>query len=223
MARLAAKGHLGFLKNLPPSGEYETASLFGDERGKMFGVLEGLDSTGNSIILYAFSGQINGTYAVPGWAPPLFDLDAWKTVNEEAEKNIKQYTANLANPQLDKAAREKLKRIRKNLSRQLMKELHALYTVRNFRGETAPIYSFYSKKRGVPTGAGDCCAPKLLNQAQTLAITPLSMAEFYWGKTNRSKQKMHGCFYPACHDKCSYLMGFMLCGLEQLSPSGSRP
>ena len=217
MAQLAVEGHLGFLRNLPWEQKYSTASLFGEARGKMFGVLEGIDSSGNSIILYAFSGQINGHHQVPGWAPPLFDLHDWKNVNDETEKTIKSYTDRIDNHSHSLTVQGRLKSTRKKLSRQLMKELHALYTVRNFHGESAPLRSFYNEKRSPPTGAGDCCAPKLLNQAFIRKITPLSMAEFYWGRTNRSQQKKHGYFYPACQEKCYPLLGFMLCGLEPSS------
>lgn len=220
MAKLAGKRHLGFLTKLPRKPEYSTAGLFGEPRGKMFGVLEGIDPGGHSVILYAFSGQINGQWTVPGWAPPLFDLQDWKNVNDGTEKSIKYLTARINNNPESAAVQQDLKQSRKKLSRQLMKKLHNLYKVKNFRGEFSSLNCFYSEKRGIPTGAGDCCAPKLLNQALVNSITPLSMAEFYWGKTNRSRQKKHGCFYPACREKCYPLLGFMLCGLESNAKDG---
>lgn len=220
MAKLACEGHLGFLAKLKSKQEYSTAGLFGEARGKMFGVLEGTDPSGHSVILYAFSGQINGQWVVPGWAPPLFDLQVWKNVNDTTEKTIKNLTGRLNNHCESAAIRRDLKQSRKRLSRQLMKKLHNLYEVKNFHGESTSLNCFYSEKRGIPTGAGDCCAPKLLNLALTNSITPRSMAEFYWGKTNRSRQKKHGCFYPACRDKCYPLLGFMLCGLESNAKGG---
>ena len=222
-AKLAGHGHLGFLEHFSRQQDYSMADLFGDARGKMFGVLEGVDPRGNSVILYAFSGQINGQWVVPGWAPPLFDLQEWKNVNDDTEKTIKNYTTRIINHTGSANELQNLKRARKELSQQLMKELHSLYTVKNFRGESAPLHSFYSEKRGIPTGAGDCCAPKLLNHAFARSITPVSMAEFYWGKTNRSQLKKHGCFYPTCRDKCYPLLGFMLCGLESKTEDGCLP
>ena len=214
MTELAGQGHLGFLAKLKSKQDYSTFDLFGEARGKMFGVLEGIDPSGHSVFLYAFSGQINSQWIVPGWAPPLFDLRDWKNVNDGTEKKIKNLTGRINNHPENAAFQQDLKQNRKRLSQQLMKKLHNLYKVRNFRGETASLNCFYSEKKGIPTGAGDCCAPKLLNHALTNSITPLSMAEFYWGKANRSQQKKHGCFYPACRDKCYPLLGFMLCGLE---------
>lgn len=101
------------------------------------------------------------------------------------------------------------------MSRQLMRQLHALYTVRNFRGQSSDLTPFFPSHRGIPTGTGDCCAPKLLNYALLRGIRPVAIAEFYWGRTNRSKSRLHGRFYPACHDKCMPILGFMLCGLDE--------
>lgn len=223
MEKLAGEGNLGFLAKLAREQKYSTANLFGEARGKMFGVLEGTDPSGHSVILYAFSGQINGQWVVPGWAPPLFDLQDWKNVNDGTEKTIKNLTTRINNHPESAAVQQDLKQNRKQLSQQLMKRLHNLYKVRNFHGESASLSCFYSEKRGTPTGSGDCCAPKLLNHALANSITPRSMAEFYWGKTNRSRQKKHGCFYPACRDKCYPLLGFMLCGLESNAKDGFLP
>lgn len=66
---------------LPPADrtadrELSTELLFGPPRGKMFGVLECLRADGERLFLYGFSGQYNGRWIVPGWAPPLFDVSA---------------------------------------------------------------------------------------------------------------------------------------------------
>lgn len=194
---------------------FSTSNLFGSDRGKMFGVLEGIDKFGRRAVLYAFSGQFNGAWLIPGWVPPLFDERRWQQQNFATEKRIKSLTAQINNIASDAGEKEQLKRQRKLLSQQLMVRLHALYTVKNFRGETAPLSSFYSSNRGAPTGAGDCCAPKLLNHACDKMITPIGMTEFYWGRTNLSKSREHGQFYPACTSKCRPILGFMLCGLKE--------
>ncbi|MBV5332456.1 hypothetical protein JZU54_02570, partial [bacterium] len=51
-----------------------TDALFGEARGKMFGVLVCRAADGSRRILKAFSGQYNGLWEVPGWAPPIFDV-----------------------------------------------------------------------------------------------------------------------------------------------------
>jgi tRNA pseudouridine32 synthase / 23S rRNA pseudouridine746 synthase len=65
---------------------------------------------------------------------------------------------------------------------------------------------------GIPTGTGDCCAPKLLHYAATHQLKPISMAEFWWGEDSRDKRQ--GEFYGACVERCQPLMGFMLAGIS---------
>ena len=97
-----------------------------------------------------------------------------------------------------------------------MKDLHATYLLTNFRGESKSLTDVFLGTSGIPTGTGDCCAPKLLNYAAKHNLTPLGISEFYIGKENRSKTKEHGTFYPACSSKCQPILGFLLCGLTSL-------
>jgi hypothetical protein len=89
-----------------------------------------------------------------------------------------------------------------------------MYTIRNFKGGKTDLFSLFINKTGIPAGTGDCCAPKLLNQAILQGLKPLSMAEFFWGAENRSGTKQHRRFYPPCGDKCVPILGYMLQGLE---------
>jgi len=67
-------------------------------------------------------------------------------------------------------------------------------------------------------GTGDCCAPKLLHYAATHNLKPLAMAEFWWGPTSSSGDKVQGEFYGACVERCQPLMGFLLSGFTISSP-----
>lgn len=98
------------------------------------------------------------------------------------------------------------------MSQELMQKLHAIYRLANFRGQTSTLFAAYINDGGIPTGTGDCCAPKLLHQAATMNLTPVSIAEFYWGKVNRSQSRHHGRFYPSCREKCWPILGHLLCG-----------
>ncbi|NLM01258.1 MAG: RluA family pseudouridine synthase [Treponema sp.] len=64
-----------------------------------------------------------------------------------------------------------------------------------------------------PTGAGECCAPKLLAYAFRNNLRPVSLAEFYYGDSNKSGSKQHKKFYEPCDDKCLPLLNKML-GLD---------
>ncbi|MBV5332457.1 hypothetical protein JZU54_02575, partial [bacterium] len=80
--------------------------------------------------------------------------------------------------------------------RQWMRDIHGLYTLTNFHGEGRPLAEAFAGSGGIPTGTGDCCAPKLFNQAVQEHLTPVAMAEFYWGRENSSRTRQHGQFYP---------------------------
>ncbi|MCC3421444.1 MAG: RluA family pseudouridine synthase [Microcoleus sp. PH2017_07_MST_O_A] len=112
-----------------------------------------------------------------------------------------------------------LKQGRKELSRQLQAEMHAAYTLVNFLGKSRSIQELMPTN-SIPTGTGDCCAPKLLHCAAANNLKPLAMAEFWWGPP--SGDKVPGEFYGACSDRCQPLMGFLLSGLPQ-NPIVSGP
>ncbi|WP_457577349.1 hypothetical protein [Desulfomarina sp.] len=191
-----------------------TEDLFGKSRGKMFGVLEGIRQNGKTALLYAFSGQFNSLWNVPGWAPPLFDVHEFMQLNNPAEKRIKTLGKELERESLHSTEWHSIKQERKRLSRLLMEHIHGLYRLTNFQGETATLREAFCGPAGIPTGTGDCCGPKLLNQAARLNIKPLGIAEFFWGKENRSKSRQHGHFYSSCSSKCEPILGFLLCGLN---------
>jgi tRNA pseudouridine32 synthase / 23S rRNA pseudouridine746 synthase len=102
-----------------------------------------------------------------------------------------------------------LKQQRQILSQTLQAQLHQITTITNFAGETKSLQTL--RPTGLPTGSGECCAPKLLHYAASNQLTPLAMAEFWWGAAVGDKQP--GVFYGACADRCQPLMGFMLSGL----------
>lgn len=191
---------------------FSTDYLFGEARGQMFGVLECENSRGQAVTLRAFSCQYNAAWQVEGWVPPLFDTEAYDRIMIPGDGVIKELGRQMEICSPDSEEHRFLKLQRRNLSRSLMKQLHALYELRNFSNQTQPLTAFYRDVNGIPTGAGDCCAPKLLNHAARNNLRPLGLAEFYWGKTNRSGTREHGQFYSSCSDKCQPILGFMLCG-----------
>ncbi len=196
------------------SQRLRTDFLFGDDRGKMFGVLECLDEQNKPVILKAFSGQYNGLWEVEGWAPPLFSTKAFFEVTREKEQQIMHLTNIIAKLPSSSQQRKDLISKRKRLSQNLMQQIHKLYKVHNFKGMSVSLHQAFNS-RGIPTGAGDCCAPKLLNLAAKKGLKPNGMTEFFWGKTNKSQTRVHGQIYPSCHEKCQPLLGYMLCGSEK--------
>ncbi|MEH2089822.1 RluA family pseudouridine synthase [Nostoc sp.] len=110
-----------------------------------------------------------------------------------------------------------LKQRRKALSRQLQAQMHASYSLTNFSGRSRSLQQLMPG--GLPTGTGDCCAPKLLHYAATHNLKPLAMAEFWWGESSVNQDKIPGEFYGACAERCQPLMGFLLSGLRPNPPA----
>jgi tRNA pseudouridine32 synthase/23S rRNA pseudouridine746 synthase len=104
-----------------------------------------------------------------------------------------------------------LKQQRRELSRTLQAQLHNAYVLTNFAGETRSLRELITEG-AMPTGIGDCCAPKLLHYAATHNFIPLAMAEFWWGNPSPDGYKIQGEFYGACVERCQPLMGFLLSG-----------
>ncbi len=193
-----------------------TASLFGEARGKMFGVMVCRAADGSERLLHAFSGQYNGIWEVEGWTPPLFNVAAYTRIYTDIEPRIKQLGKSLQLTEHGTAQWRDLSSQRRKISQQWMREIHALYTLSNFRGQQRLLADSFAGSGGIPTGTGDCCAPKLFNQAVKENLLPLGLAEFYWGRENASQTRKHGHFYPSCTSKCAPILGFMLCGLDEL-------
>jgi tRNA pseudouridine32 synthase / 23S rRNA pseudouridine746 synthase len=109
------------------------------------------------------------------------------------------------------ARMRELKTQRKALSRQLQAQLHTAYALTNFMGQTRSLQEVITNG-SMPTGTGDCCAPKLLHYAATHGLKPIALAEFWWGTA--TSDKIPGKFYEACAERCQPLMGFLLSGLS---------
>jgi tRNA pseudouridine32 synthase / 23S rRNA pseudouridine746 synthase len=143
----------------------------------------------------------------------LAKLDALSRHDSREARQFKQQRDETLKPlQTAIAITEKniqtIKTRRKHLSRQLQEQMFAAYSLTNFSGQSLALQELKSSG-GLPTGAGDCCAPKLLQAAANRGLIPVAMAEFWWGDEGRRR----GEFYGACAERCQPLMGFLLSGL----------
>ncbi|GAX36303.1 RluA family pseudouridine synthase [Nodularia sp. NIES-3585] len=275
-----------------------------NQEGKMYGVLLVELSTGETQVLKAFSGLVNGCSVIEGWVPPipgrdevaleeahtLAELEAIKqeliTLKQlrdrqqdeilcyEFEQQLQQMrdfhrhskhqrdakrqlfyqqltgeALTTALEKLDEESRQQgierrqlkakqsavlqplqqliaaadkqiqeLKQRRKALSRQLQAQMHEAYSLMNFLGQSTSLQKLMPTG-SIPTGTGDCCAPKLLHYAANHGFKPLAMAEFWWGESSENQDKIQGEFYGACVERCQPLMGFLLSGLKSKSPA----
>ena len=108
-----------------------------------------------------------------------------------------------------------LKEERKTRSGNLQKQLFEQYNFRNAKGESKNVVDVFHDfdKSTPPAGSGECAAPKLLQYAYENKLTPISLAEFWWGCSPASEIRRHQNYYPACRKKCEPILGYMLEGL----------
>lgn len=108
-----------------------------------------------------------------------------------------------------------LKSRRKAMSEALQERIFRLFVVSNGLGEKRDLVEVFRPLGTLPpAGAGECCAPRLLNYAFNHGLAPVCMAEFWWGRSPVGEVRHHGHFYPACRSKCKPILGFMLQGLD---------
>jgi tRNA pseudouridine32 synthase/23S rRNA pseudouridine746 synthase len=104
-------------------------------------------------------------------------------------------------------------RLRRHLSRRVMRDIHDTYVLTSFSGRTTTLRELFGDTEP-PWGAGDCAAPKLIAQAIREGLTPIALAEFWWGAPPPGGGRVEGEFYPACTPKCGPILPFLLDGLD---------
>lgn len=172
------------------------------EDGKMLGVLvvEG------GKFLAAFSGTLCGRSTLPYFVPPVFDLHG--TYFEEEERRI-----SALNHELQATDSATIEAERERRSQALQQWLFRQFRLLNARGEERPLLDIFAPKVP-PSGAGECCAPKLLQYAYRNGLKPLCMGEFWMGRSPRGEVREEGHFYPACQHKCKPILTWMMQGLD---------
>ena len=109
-----------------------------------------------------------------------------------------------------------LKSERKTRSAALQQKLFEQFGMLNYRGEVKNLCEIFGQTvhKTPPAGAGECAAPKLLQQAYLHGWKPIAMAEFWWGDSPKTGIRHHGHYYPACKGKCEPILQHMLQGLQ---------
>ena len=189
--------------------ELQTMTL---TEGKMFGVLVVETTNGQLAFLAAYSGLLEGRNDWPYFVPPVFDA-------QQPDGHFKQEERRISAMRDDSQREERRQR-----SQDLQLWLFHHYIIRNARGETHDLVEVWRDYHSSPRiqrryplppgGTGDCCAPKLLQYAYLNHLTPVCMAEFWWGLSPKGEIRHHGQFYPACRGKCKPVLTWMLQGLD---------
>jgi tRNA pseudouridine32 synthase/23S rRNA pseudouridine746 synthase len=175
------------------------------EEGKMVGVLV-VESIDGLAFLAAYSGLLEGRNDWPFFVPPVFDAQQPDGYFKIKEHEIMQSETH------------------KEMSQELQTWLFHQYRMLNGRGEVKDLVEVWQDYHNSPRirsryplppgGTGDCCAPKLLQYAYLHHLSPVCMAEFWWGESPKGLIRHHGQFYPACRGKCKPVLTWMLQGLD---------
>jgi tRNA pseudouridine32 synthase/23S rRNA pseudouridine746 synthase len=105
-----------------------------------------------------------------------------------------------------------LKTLRKQKSNELQKKIFEHYTFINQKKEEKSLLAIFQETvfDKPPAGAGECAAPKLFQYAFKHDLTPICMAEFWWGMSPDSEIRVHKQYYSACRGKCEPILNHML-------------
>lgn len=170
-------------------------------QGKMFGVL--VYKGGG--YLAAFSAQLDGSYILDGFVPPVYEMDTPPIgANKEESKRLQRLL--FAQYKFVNGKKES-----KNLLEIFANEKPIIPLDQWFDRDTT------SKTKGEnlpPSGAGECCAPKLLQYALTHNLEPIALAEFWIGAPSKTEIRKEGTFYTPCSGKCVPILRHMLQGLN---------
>ena len=107
----------------------------------------------------------------------------------------------------------RLQKERHERSIALQQWLFRQFTFLNALGEEKALPELFAPATP-PAGAGECCAPRLLQAAYREGLRPLCMAEFWVGASPADEVRHDGHFYPACRSKCRPILRHMLRGLD---------
>ena len=108
-----------------------------------------------------------------------------------------------------------LKRERKEKSNYLQQTLFGKYAFLNQQKELKSLLTIFNNPAiKPPAGSGECAAPKLLQYAFANNLTPITMAEFWWGSAPNAAVRHHKNYYPACQGRCKPILTHMLAHTE---------
>lgn len=207
IARIAAKELQEFIVIESQNWEHD----FSIHRGKMFGVLVVQKEDLSYSYLGTFSGRLEGNTPYGKFLPSIFDdsvddffMNRGMTELTKMGRQIEQST--------DQEEISDLREKRKLKSHGLQRQLFENYRFQNLYGLEKNVIEIFEDSLNdyPPSAAGECAAPKLLQHAFVNQLKPIALAEFWWGKPNKNKDRDHEVFYPACTKRCRPILEFML-------------
>ncbi len=131
-----------------------------------------------------------------------------RAIIADADERLKAYTQQITC----------LKTERRQRSDALQRWLFMQHQLTSPQGTTRPLLQVFtdyadstgSRQRIPPAGTGECCAPRLLNYANTHRLEVVALAEFWYGDSPKGEVRHHGMYYEPCQAKCKPLMHHLL-------------
>ena len=182
-------------------------------QGKMFGVLV-VESpqTGQTSFLAAFSARLDGVCVLKNFVPPIEDFPTLP-VGSSREESQKLQRAYFERFRLTNGLGEE-----KSLPEIFANEKPIVSAEEWFarRRTMTEGRSPKDEREGPmpPSGAGECCAPKLLQYALRNGLRPIALAEFWVGAPSKTEVRQEGQFYPPCSGRCGPILKHMLRGID---------
>lgn len=176
-------------------------------QGKMFGVLI-LHPSAPIPYLAAFSAKLDGSYHHEGFVPPVYEMETPPvgTSREESQRLQRLLFANYRFLNRSGSSKNLLE-----LFADMPPILPPDEYFSNFKFQISNLKSQISLP---PSGAGECCAPKLLQYAFAHHLEPFALAEFWIGAPSHTEIRQEGVFYAPCSGKCVPILRHMLSGME---------
>ena len=177
----------------------------------MFGVLVVQKQDSAYHFLGTHSGKYPGNAICPQLTPSVFDDAVDDYFINKGMTAVTKISLQIKSTH-DPAETLRLKEKMKQKSVALQQQLFESYHFSNLSGKEKNLLDIFkdSSHGNPPSSAGECAAPKLLQYAISHHLSPIALAEFWWGNPNKNKEKAHKVFYPACKDKCRPILEYML-------------
>lgn len=167
------------------------------------------------------SGKVDDAERAAMISRSQFEKAELRRRKKRAEAAVAPFEARLAETQ---GRLDAMKEKRRAASESLQQWLFSNFRLLNARGESRSLSEIFAATpmRIPPSGAGECCAPKLLQEAYRQGWKPVSIAEYWYGRPKGGEVRIHGEHYPACRGKCRPVLGWMLQGLDTQPPLGEE-
>ena len=177
-------------------------------QGKMFGVLVCERPDGGTECLRAFSAMLDGSYEHEGFVPPVY-LPSQMPIGatrEESQRLQRLLFAEYRFTNIHSETRDLL---------EIFAHEKPIVSMEEWFAKSSPLHVRAGQRTSLPpAGAGECCAPKLLQYAFFRGWKAHVLAEFWIGASPHTELRREGVFYPPCSGKCVPILRYMLQGQE---------